>query len=79
MTLYWVSMIICDDDGNKPWLCSFTDGITNLSVAKDKIKIMRDQHNVISAWIDVFDKNNNKTTIFHECYIDVMGNIKKER
>ena len=38
---------------------------------------MRESHNVLSAWIDVFDKNDQKTTVFHECYVDVLGNVKK--
>ena len=76
MKEYWVSLII-QNDNERPWLCAFTDSVTSLSVAIDKIAIMREHHNVITAWIDIFDERNNKSTIFHECYIDVLGNIKK--
>lgn len=79
MKLYWVSMIIQDGEGRRPWLCAFTDGISSLSVAIGRISIMREHHEVLTAWIDVFDEHNNKSTIFHECYVDVLGNVEKVR
>ena len=45
--------------------------------AHKEIQFMREHDRVISAWIDVFDENNVKQTVFHECYIDVFGNMCK--
>lgn len=73
MKLYWVSYI--DNDCGKPALVAISSGCTDLEEAKDCIKTIRYNHTVLSAWIDVFDENNNKTTVFHECYINALGCI----
>ena len=77
MTLYYVSAIIQNEGDAKPWLCTMTDSIISLENAMEIIARARTNHNVLSAWIDMFDKNNVKQTVFHECYIDILGNINK--
>ena len=72
--LYWVSGIIQNEGDKKPWLCAYSQGELNLERAKRQIETMRHNHNVLSAWIDTFDENDVKTTVFHECYIDAFGN-----
>lgn len=73
MKLYWVSAIIQNTYDRKPWLCAMDKGELSLDKAMKIIAHIKRSHNVISAWIDVFDKNNVKQTIFHECYIDAFG------
>lgn len=75
MKLYWVSAIIQDKDDKKPWLCAAYSGKLSLDEALEVIDYTKESHIVLSAWIDVFDKNLNKQTVFHECYIDVFGNV----
>lgn len=77
MKLYWVSAIIQNQDDSKPWLCEMTDSEVRLENAMETIAKIKNDHNVLSAWIDVFDENNVKQTIFHECYIDIFGDIRK--
>lgn len=76
MKLYWVSAIV-QNDGNKPWLCAITDGMLSLEKAMEVIERLRMNFTVLSAWVDIFDENNIKQTIFHQCYVDVLGNIEK--
>ena len=72
MKLYWVSGIIQNNVNELPWLCAISEGELTLDKAKEVLNIMRKNHNVLSAWIDVFDENNVKQTVFHECYIDIF-------
>ena len=44
--------------------------------AYKEIKFMREHDRVLSAWIDIYD-NEEKKTIFHECYVDAFGYISK--
>ena len=62
MQLYWVSAIIQNKSDTKPWLCAMTDGEIKLEDAMKTIAKARNNHNVLSAWIDVFDENNVKQT-----------------
>lgn len=77
MSLYWVSCIIFDKGDIAPWMCSAYSGVTSYEEAMKLIDTYRKGHRVLSAWIDIFDSDTNKTTIFHECYIDALGNIKE--
>ncbi len=70
--LYWVSAIINDD---KPSLIACSSGEINLENALKTIENIRQNHIVLSAWIDTFDINNNKNTIFHECYVNALGQL----
>ena len=77
MTLYYVSAIIQNEGDAKPWLCAMADSEIKLEDAMEVIARTRANNNVLSAWIDMFAKNNVKQTVFHECYIDILGNINK--
>lgn len=77
MELYWVSLLIQDSETSKPWLCAMTDGCVSIEGAMALIEKGRKNYRVLSAWVDTFDKENHKTTVFHECYIDVLGNIMR--
>jgi hypothetical protein len=39
---------------------------------------MRHNFDVLSAWIDFIDENDNKTTVFHDCYVNALGDIRKD-
>lgn len=75
--LYWTNFIMKSYDDGKPWLCSSYDGCLTLDEAMRNIEKQRENYIVLSAWIDVFE-NNEKKTIFHECYLDVIGNVAKK-
>ena len=74
--LYWVSAIVKNNTDVKPWLCAMTEGERNEDEAIEIISRLKEIHTVLSAWIDVFDENGNKKTIYHDCYVDVFGNLK---
>lgn len=76
MKLYWVSLLIQNTEHSKPWLCAMSNGCTSFEEAIETIKRVRKNFRVLSAWIDTFDDNTNKTTVFHECYVNVIGNIE---
>ena len=79
MKQYWVSAIINGSDG--PWHCALADSALSLEQAMKNINFLRENHEVLSAWIDTFDEDANgkqiKTTVFHECYVNALGNIEK--
>lgn len=77
MDFYWVSAIIQNEYDKKPWLCAMSYSIIGLDKAKQQIDFLRKNHNVLSAWIDIIDDFNIKQTIFHECYIDAFGTVKR--
>jgi hypothetical protein len=74
--LYWVSVIIQDKGDKKPWSCSMSTGDISFKKAMATITSIKANHIVLSAWIDVFDINGDKRTVFHECYIDAFGNMR---
>lgn len=76
MKLYWVSLLIQDKENTKPWLCAMSDGCISLEEAIKIIEKGKQNYRVLSAWIDTFDINNHKVTVFHECYVNSIGNIE---
>ena len=74
MKLYWVSAIIQNKGNAKPWLLAISEGELTLDAAQKVVDFIKDNHNVLSIWIDTFDENNKKQVVFHECYIDAFGN-----
>ena len=75
---YWVSLLIQDDEKSKPYLISMTDSVLYLKDAMEIIERGRNNYRVLSAWIDVFDENNAKITIFHECYVNVVVKVERK-
>lgn len=75
MKLFWVSCLIQDTENSKPWLCAMTDSCSSLEEAQKVIKKGRSNYRVLSSWVDTFDENNNKTTVFHKCYVDSIGTV----
>ena len=75
MNLYWVSAIIQNKEDKKPWLCSMYNGQASLEKALEVVAHTKEIHTVLSVWIDLFDEDMNKQTVFHECYIDCLGNV----
>ena len=75
---YFVSLLIQDDEKSKPYLISMTDSAPHLKDAMEIIERGRNNYRVLSAWVDVFDKNNAKITMFHECYLNVVGKVERK-
>ncbi len=76
--LYWVSLLIQDTEQSKPWVNAISTGCISLEKALESIKKGRKHFRVLSAWVDTFDECNNKTTVFHECYVNSLGNIESK-
>ena len=74
-SFFWVSLIIQEDEQTKPWLCSKSTGFLTIEEAHKEIQFMKKNYRVLSAWIDIYE-NEEKKTVFHECYIDAFGNIR---
>ena len=74
MKLYWVSAII-QNKSNKPWLCAVNEAELSLDKAMEVIAYIKENYIVLSAWVDMFDENNIKQTVFHECYINAFGDL----
>lgn len=75
--LYWVSLLIQNKENTKPWLCAMSDGCISLEGAIAIVEKSKQNYRVLSAWIDTFDTNDHKTTVFHECYVNAIGNIER--
>ena len=76
MKLYWVSLLIQDTESSKPWLSAMSSGCVSLEEATGTIERGRSNYRVLSAWIDIFDESGNKSTVFHECYVNSIGNVE---
>lgn len=75
--LYWASYLVKDMTTNKVASVSTYNGCLTEDEAKKVIDKARQNFTVLSAWIDTFDSSNKKTTVFHECYVDAVGNVEK--
>ena len=75
---YWVSVIIQGEDDKRAWLSAMSDCELSLEDAKKVIARARENYDVLSAWIDMYDEEGKKNTVFHECYVNVLGNVEKQ-
>ena len=75
MKLYYVSLLIQDTENSKPWLLAMTDVCLSVEVAIKVIESAKQTYRVLSAWIDTFDWQGNKSTVFHKCYVNAIGNV----
>jgi len=80
---FWINFILKRTDKytkeTKIWHSPVSSSMNTIDAARNEIELMRklkDQE-VVSAWIDIYDNENNKTTVFHDCYINFVGNIEK--
>lgn len=73
--LYWVSAIIQGYNNKKPWLCAMNEGQINFDESMSIINRLRDNYDVLSAWIDTFDVSGEKKTVYHDCYINAFGDL----
>ena len=69
MKTYWTSVIIFNDGDTKPWLCAMSSPQFSLERAMKEVEHLKENHNVLSAWVDTFDENDKKEIVFHECYM----------
>lgn len=77
MKLYQVSAIIQNEYNPKPWLYTTGKEELNLSKIIEVVDYIRERNTALSMWIDVYDEDNNKQTIFHECYVNCFGQINE--
>ena len=71
--LYWVSAIIQNWHDRKAWLCQMSECIFSLDEALEVIQRLKDIYNVLVAWVDETDENNQTRIVFHKCYINMFG------
>ena len=76
MKLYWVSLLIQDTENSKPWLSAMSSGCVSIEKAMETIERGRGNYRVLSACIDTFDESGNRSTVFHECYVNAIGNVE---
>lgn len=75
MNLYWVSAIVQNDGDRKPWLLSMYDGQLSIEEAMKVVAKVKENYRTLSVWVDSFDESKTKHTVFHECYINVFGDV----
>lgn len=79
MDKFWVSCIIFEEGDRSPWLCACCDCQLSIDEAMKVAQSYVDNYGVIDLWIDKYDKDNNKTVVFHKTFIDVLGYQQKEK
>ena len=75
MKTYWTSAIIWNESYGRPWLLALASCQFNLEKAMEEVTHIKTTFHTLSAWIDMVDENNNKQTVFHECYVNAFGDI----
>ncbi len=75
MKLYWVSAIVQSKFDQKPFLLAMSEGEISLEKAMEVVGRVKENDTVLSVWVDTFDENNTKQTVFHECCIDAFGTV----
>ena len=76
-TLYYVSVIVQYGETSKPCLCAKSNGYFKLDSAKEEVEWMLANYRVWAIWIDEHDSQTGKKLglVYHECYLDVFGDI----
>lgn len=75
--IYWVSVIMLDKTNNRPISLAIGDCVTDIETAKSMIHQARKNYTVYSAWINTINENEEKQTVFHECYVNAIGVVEK--
>lgn len=75
MKLYWVSGIV-QSDNEKAWLLSMSNGEISLEKALEVVANLKKNYRVLSVWINTYE-NDESQIVYHECCINVLGNIDK--
>ena len=75
MESFWVSLLIQDKEDRPPYLVAMSNGCFSLDQAKEVVKRGQRDYRVLSAWIDMYDIYERKTIVFHECYVNSMGQL----
>lgn len=78
MNLYWVSAIVQNEGNKKPWLCAMNSGVSSIEIAMEIVNRIKRTQTVLSIWVDTFNEDGEKTTVYHDCYINAFGNIMPE-
>ena len=76
MVRYWVSCTIQEKEDSAPWLCACSTCQLSLDEAMEVVESYKRNWRVLTIWIDCYDDNNNKTIVYHECCIGILGNPK---
>ena len=74
--LYWVSAIIQNEWDARAKLLARHEGELSIDKAMREIDYIKSYNTVLSAWIDVFDENGIKETVYHDCYVDSFGDLR---
>lgn len=75
MKTYWVSAIVLNKGDKKTWLLALGSCQLSLEKAMEEVDHAKNTFTVLSAWVDMFDENNIKQTVFHECYVNAFGDV----
>lgn len=73
---YWVTAILLDEVNQRPMSLAIGDYVSSIKEAKDIIQCARKSYTVYSAWVDTYDKNKGRVTVFHECYVNALGVVE---
>lgn len=77
MEFYWVSAIVQNEHDSRAWCLGLSDSVIGMEAAMEAVNKLRTNYTVLSAWIDVYDENHVKHTVFHECYVNCLGFVRK--
>ena len=69
-------MIIQNKHDKRAWLCPIAESVCDTDEAEDLLLKVRKQFTVLSAWIDIFDEDGVKETVYHECYVNLLGMVR---
>lgn len=78
MNRYWVSCIIQDREDSVPWLCACTESNVSLESAMELVEKYKRNFRVISIWIDCYNDADEKSIVYHEACVSVIGKPKKK-
>lgn len=79
MKRYWTNYIIQDSLNTRAYRISSYDCCLSLDSALLAVETMRFNYTVLASWIDLTDGDEKPSTIWHECYVDGLGHVLRER
>lgn len=71
MNVYYVNAIVKQKDGTYPFQIHNTDSVDSYEKAIEIVNTWKKQFLVYSYWITC-----NGRMIAHECYLDILGNVR---
>lgn len=75
MMKYWPHLLVQDENNGNVWLYASDEYKYDVESAKIFIEEGKKKYKVLTAWIDTFNADAERVTVYHECLVNIAGTM----